>query len=204
MNLGREPVRIQRRRKPATCPGRSAGVSLVELLTVITIVGILLGLGTSSYRYVTNANRVSMEINGLLGDFQFARSEAVREGQPVSVCPSTDGATCSGGATWQGGWIVFSDFNGDGAVTATADQLLRTQKAFSGTDKLVASDAGVTFVTFNREGFATSIPSADTANGVTFKLNTSPAIPQWERCLNINWVGIMGTQRNATSPTTCN
>lgn len=169
----------------------------------MAIAGILLGLGTSSYKYVTNANRVSTEINGMLGDFQFARSEAVRQGQPVSICPSSDGASCSG-TNWQSGWIVFSDFNGDGAVTAGADQVLRTQKAFKSTDTLVPSDAGVTFVTFNREGFATSIPGADTANGVTFKLNSSPATAQWERCLNINWVGIMATQRNATSPTTCN
>lgn len=196
-------MRTQRRRKLVTCPGNSAGVTLVELLVVITLIGILLGIGTSSYKYVTNANRVSMEINSMLGDLQFARSEAVREGQPVSVCPSTNGTTC-GGATWEGGWIVFSDFNGDGAVTAPADQVLRVQKAFRGTDTLVASDNAVTFVTFNREGFATSIPSADTANGVTFALKTNPANAQWERCLNINWVGIMGTQRNSTSPTTCN
>jgi type IV fimbrial biogenesis protein FimT len=172
----------------------------------MTIVGILLGLGTSSYKYVTNSNRVSSEINGLLADLQFARSEAVRVGQPVSVCVSTDGTTCSGaaGAGWQTGWIVFSDVNGDGALTSGADQPIRVQKGLSGSDTLVPSDTNIVYVTFNREGFATSIPSTDTANGVTFKLNAQPASAQWERCLNINWVGVMATQRNATSPTTCN
>jgi type IV fimbrial biogenesis protein FimT len=185
----------------------AAGFSLIELLTVITILGILLGLGTSSYKYVTNSNRVSSEINGLLADLQFARSEAVKEGQPVSVCVSTNGgATCNGtaGTSWQNGWIIFSDVNGDGSLTSGTDQPIRIQKAFSGSDTLVPSDTNIVYVTFNREGFATSIPSADTANGVTFKLNAQPASAQWERCLNINWVGVMATQRNATSPTTCN
>ena len=186
----------------------AAGFSLIELLTVITILGILLGLGTSSYKYVTNSNRVSSEINGLLADLQFARSEAVKEGQPVSVCVSTNGTACNvtagAGASWQTGWIVFSDVNGDGVLTGGTDQPIRVQKAFSSSDTLVPSDTNIVYVTFNREGFATSIPSADTANGVTFKLNAQPASAQWERCLNINWVGVMATQRNATSPTTCN
>jgi type IV fimbrial biogenesis protein FimT len=203
--LGRTPAAAHIR---AAARG-AAGFSLIELLTVITIVGILLGIATSSYKYMTNSNRVSSEINGLLADLQFARSEAVRAGQPVSVCVANNsGTTCNGtagaGASWQTGWIVFSDVNGDGSLTGGTDQPIRVQKAFSSSDTLVPSDTNIAYVTFNREGFATSIPSADTANGVTFKLNAQPASAQWERCLNINWAGIMATQRNATSPTTCN
>ena len=123
--LGRAPAPAQIR----VATRGAAGFSLIELLTVITIVGILLGIATSSYKYVTNSNRVSSEINGLLADLQFARSEAVKEGQPVSVCVSTDGATCSGtaGAGWQTGWIVFSDFNGDGSLTSGTDQPVRVR-----------------------------------------------------------------------------
>jgi type IV fimbrial biogenesis protein FimT len=185
---------------------RSAGFNLVELLVVVSLVSVLLTLGVSSYKYTTNSNRVSAEINGLLGDMQYARSEAVRQGQPVSVCPSASGTTCDTTSTsWQNGWIVFSDFNGNGNTdTGTVDQVLRVQARFGSQDTLVPSDTNVFAVTFNREGFATNIPAADQAGGITFKLNTSPSNAQWERCLNIAWVGIMGTQRRSTSPTTCN
>lgn len=182
---------------------QSAGFNIIELMAVVAIVSIMLSIGTASYRYVTFANRVSSEINGLLGDLQVARSEAVRLGLPVSVCPSTDGASCTTGG-WEQGWVVFSDFNGDGALDSTTDSPLRVQKKFTSPDTLVPDDAAVSFVTFNREGFATSIPGTDSANGVTFKLNSQPADTKWERCLNISWVGNMATQRPATSPSTCN
>ena len=193
-----------RRRHVQGIPRHCVGFNIVELMVVIAIVSILLSIGTASYRYVTFSNRVSSEINGLLGDLQTARSEAVKAGLPVSVCPSTDGSSCATTGGWQQGWIVFSDFNGDGAVDSTTDAVLRVQKAFTSADTLVPDDATVNFVTFNREGFATSIPGADSASGVTFKLNTQPADTKWERCLNIGWVGNMATQRAATSPTTCN
>ncbi len=65
----------------------SAGLTLVELMVVITIVAVLLALGVPSYRYVTSSNRVSSEVNALLGDLMFARSEAIKEGATVTVCP---------------------------------------------------------------------------------------------------------------------
>src|SRR5450631_1275370 len=122
----------------------SAGFTLVELLTVITIVAILIALGMPSYRNVTDSNRISGEVNGLLGDMQYARSEAIKEGQTVTVCSSTNptapAPTCSGTPTWQTGWIVFSDVNGDGTVNG-GDTILRVQRAFSFGDTFNANNA---------------------------------------------------------------
>ena len=192
------------RRRRVEAPLRhAAGVSLIELMVVISIASMLLVMGVSSYKYVTNSNRVSTEINGLLGAMQYARSEAVREGQPVSVCPSAAGKTCDAlSTTWQKGWIIFTDLNGNGTTDA-GDVVLQVQAPFTSKDTLVPSDASVTAITFNRDGFTTSIPPADAAAGVTFALNTNPVIAQWERCLNIGWVGVMATQRPDTSPATC-
>jgi type IV fimbrial biogenesis protein FimT len=165
-----------------------SGFTLIELMMTITIAGILLTIGIPSFKYVTNSNRASSEINGLLGDMQFARAEAIREGQTVTICPSTTGASCSGTTSWQTGWLVFSDTSVIGIVDGT-DAILKIQKTFSGTDT-VTSDHGVVAVTFSREGFTSSLP----AGGITFTLHTSPVSANFTRCLSATIVGALSTQ----------
>ncbi len=172
---------------------RLSGFTLVETIIAMAVVSVLLAIGIPSFRYVTNSNRIAAEINGLLGDMQYARSEAVKEGQPVTVCVSSDGATCTGPNTWQSGWIVFSDANGNAAFDAGTDVLLRIQKPFSGTDTFVATNA-VAAVTFNREGYANGI-----ANGTLMELHDSTNNTNWTRCLSVNLVGMIVSQTYGTT-----
>jgi type IV fimbrial biogenesis protein FimT len=170
---------------------RLSGFTLVEVLIAMTVVAILLTIGIPSFRYVTNSNRIAAEINGLLGDMQFARAEAIKEGLPVTVCVSADGANCSGVNvnTWQNGWIVFSDVNGNAVVNAAAgDVVLRVQRTFASSDTFVATNT-VGAVTFNREGYANGI-----ANGTLIKLHDINNTTNWIRCLSINLSGMMLTQ----------
>lgn len=187
-----------RRRYPQL---RTSGFTLVELLAVITIVGILLSVGIPSYRAVTTSSRVSTEINSLLGDMQFARSAALKNGRPATTCISTDGATCTGGTGWQTGWIVFSDSNGNGIVdgsTGDPDTVLRVQRPFPGGDSLEEPD-GRNKVTFNRSGFALNLPNA----GLLLKLHASTNKLAHTRCLSISMAGMMTTQTPKTAPTSC-
>src|SRR5450432_1660622 len=131
---------------------KSSGFTMIELMMTIAIGAIVLVLAVPSFRYVTNANRIAAEINGLLGDLQFARGEAIKEGQTVTICVSTNGTSCTGTPAWQGGWIVFSDPTNTAVVGAGG--VLRVQKTFSGTDTFTASPNTLTTVTFNREGYA--------------------------------------------------
>ena len=171
---------------------RQSGFTLTELMIVATIVAILLGIGLPSFKYVTTSNRMSSEVNSLLGDMQYARSEAVREGQTVTVCASTDGATCAGGVTpaWQSGWIVFSDANGNQTVDAT-DVVLRVKNRFGGQDTF---SAAVGAVTFNREGFAVALPNA----GLLMTLHDSTSNVGYTRCLQVGFVGSLKTQTHAS------
>jgi type IV fimbrial biogenesis protein FimT len=172
-----------------------SGFTLTELMVVTTIVAILMGIGVPSFRYVTTANRVSAEVNALLGDMQYARSEAVREGQTVTVCASTDGATCTGGVnnTWQGGWIVFSDANNDQTVQAGTEPVLRVKNTFSGQDTFTST---VNAVTFNREGFAVALPNA----GILLTVHESTSNSVYTRCLQVTLVGTVKTVSHTTLP----
>jgi type IV fimbrial biogenesis protein FimT len=166
---------------------RMSGMTMTELLIVILIVAILTGIGVPSFLSVTNSNRISGEVNGLLGDLQYARSEAIKEGQPVTVCSSTDGLTCAASTNWKTGWIVFSDVNGSKTVDP-GDAILRTQPTFSGTDTFVA-DNNLSSVTFNREGFG----NTGTANVATITLRALVPNIVTTRCVTVTPVGMVTT-----------
>jgi type IV fimbrial biogenesis protein FimT len=171
---------------------RQGGFTITELLVGMAIAAILLGIGVPSYRYITNSYRMSSEVNGLLGDLQFARGEAIKEGQTITACVSRDGASCDAGSiTWQEGWIVFQDLNNDQTVDP-GDTVLRVQSAFNGTDTFIANN-GVSNVTFNREGFATT-------GGVdaTITLHERTVSAAWTRCLYITSTGLMTTETPAS------
>ena len=172
-----------------------SGFTLIEMLMTVAVGAILLMIGIPSFRYVTNSNRIAAEINGLLGDMQFARSEAVKEGRPVTVCVSSNSTACDGVNvnTWQNGWIVFSDINGNAAVDGLNDVVLRVQKPFASTDTFVATNA-VGAVTFNREGYANGI-----AAGTLIQLHDSTNTHSWTRCLSVNLVGLMVSQTYGTT-----
>ena len=180
---------------------RQTGFTVTELMVVVAIVAILLGVGVPSYRYITNAYRMSAEVNGLLGDLQYARSEAIKEGQTVTICVSTEGATCARGTNvnWGSGWIVFSDPNVN--ATPGAGGVLRVQGAFAGSvpDTFNAT-GGVNVIAYYREGFAST--AAGFVN-TTITLQDSTANGAWTRCLVIAPDTPLGTQTHAMNPETC-
>jgi type IV fimbrial biogenesis protein FimT len=170
-----------------------SGMTMIELMITLTLVGILMGIAVPSYRYITYSNRASSEVNALLGEMQLARSEAIKAGQFVTICPSTNGTSCLGSTTWNTGWIVFSDVNGNAAVDV-GDTVIRVQKAFAVTSDQFVSDNNVQAITFNREGFVSGLPA--TANGyITITLHTNPVAAQWTRCLQIMTYGSLTTER---------
>jgi len=185
-------------------------MNLVELLITIGIAAILTAMGVSSYKYVTNSSRVSSEINGLLGDMQVARSEAIKRGQYVTVCPSSDGATCQTAGTWASGWIVFTDFNANGTVDTGApdyDTILRIQPPWASstgsTDTLSTNNNAVHFVVFNRNGLAVGADMPSDGSDFVIKLQTNPANTQWQRCLDITTTGAMQTEHYGDSSGNC-
>jgi type IV fimbrial biogenesis protein FimT len=174
---------------------RQTGFTITELMTVLAIVAVLLSVGVPSYRYITTSYRMSSEVNGLLGDLMYARAEAIKEGQGVTVCVSTNGTGCTGTANWQGGWVIFS--NPTGAANPPLGTILRVQAPFTGAtpDTFVAS-SGVSAITYNREGFATT--AAGFPNTI-LTLHNSSANSGFTRCLTVSPQGLLNTETTATS-----
>jgi type IV fimbrial biogenesis protein FimT len=184
-----------------------AGVSLLELLAVIGIVGILMAIGVSSYKNITISYRISGEINGLLGDMQFARSEAIKQGQNVVICVSTTGTDCTAGNTnWNLGWIVFADVNGTKSTGGNAALVIRKQGAFSsnsgGGTSDTLSDGLTSNVSFDRDGLAQGLLATMAgAGGAVIPLHDPTNNPQRTRCLQVTNVGSVSVQQPTTLAT---
>jgi type IV fimbrial biogenesis protein FimT len=176
----------------------SAGFTVTELVMVMLIVGILVAIGTPTFKYVTTSNRISGEINGLLGDMQFARTEAIKEGQSVTVCASSNGTQCIGTGVWNTGWIVFLDLQGTGQVAA-GDTVIRIQPGFSSQDTFVAS-SGYSAATYNRMGYA---PTGSNVT-ITINLHDSTNTSNWTRCLAISPIGAATTEVFGAGSPQCN
>lgn len=175
-------------------------MTLMELIIVMVLVGILVAIGVPSYRSVTNSSRMSGEANSLLGDLQYARAEAAREGEPVTVCISANGTSCDAASTsWQEGWIIFTDINDDQTVDNAGDTVLRVQRAFSGSDTFQSNNTDYA-VTFTREGFATV-----GGNSLIISLHNTntPGSNYYYRCLEISQAGMMSIQSPSTDAANC-
>lgn len=116
--------------------GRSyfGGFTLIEMLVVITLVGILAALAFPNFRTLIQNQRIGTQANDFIADLGFARSEAVKRVGQVGVCVSTDGATCTGGS-WNAGRVIFFDSNNDGAWDGQ-DLVLRVRDSLGGSNTL--------------------------------------------------------------------
>lgn len=183
---------------------RANGFTLVELMVVMTIAAILLGIAVPSYQGTMARYRVSSEVNSLVADLQYARSEAVKQGMTVTMCASSDGQTCTG-TSWATGHVVLTN-PGSVAAPAVANgaTLLRVQAAFSGTDQVIYG--GVTAISFNREGFA-GMPAgawnnfSNLANPVVLEVNPT-TIANLDSCVVVSRIGTITVLAHGVTSTT--
>jgi type IV fimbrial biogenesis protein FimT len=179
-----------------------AGFTVTELVLVMLIIGILTAIGVPSFKYVTVSNRISSEINGLLGDMQFARSQAIKQGLTVTVCSSSNSTTatpsCNAGIVWNTGWIVFLDSNGNQQVDP-GEQVIRVQPAFNSNDTLTSTVAGYAAATYNRLGYA---PTA-TGNTINIALHDAGNTSNWIRCLAVTASGSVTTEKYGAGSPAC-
>lgn len=101
-------------------PRNQTGFTLYELLTTMTIIGVVLAIGVPNMASFRQSSRITSTANDLHSSFHLARSEAARAKTSITICASADSMaaipTCGG--ELEAGWIVFEDRDGDIVVDA--------------------------------------------------------------------------------------
>jgi type IV fimbrial biogenesis protein FimT len=87
------------------------GFTLLEVLTTVSIMGILLGTAVPAMHVFVQKNRMTSHINTFVSHLHYGRSEAVKRASNIVICRSADRQNCSGTSGWQTGWIIFADGN---------------------------------------------------------------------------------------------
>jgi type IV fimbrial biogenesis protein FimT len=78
------------------------GFTLAELLVSIAVASIVLTIAAPNFEGMALNNRQVGAVNELVGLFHVARSEAVTRNRQITLCPSSDGASCTA-TPWQSG-----------------------------------------------------------------------------------------------------
>jgi type IV fimbrial biogenesis protein FimT len=120
------------------------GFTLYELLITIVIVGIILGFGVPNLIQFTQNSRMTSTANDLHAAFLLARNESARARTNITVCASADpmgaASTCDG--TWDQGFIVFVDADGDLLRSGAGETVLRSSPPVdAGVNLRFANDA---------------------------------------------------------------
>jgi type IV fimbrial biogenesis protein FimT len=92
---------------------KQSGFSLIELLVTLAVLGVIAALAYPSFQSTITLNRIQSQTSNMLNALLLTRSEAVKANQLVVLCKSTDQSTCSTASTWEKGWIIFRDTNGN-------------------------------------------------------------------------------------------
>jgi len=123
------------------------GFTLIELLITLVIVGILLMVGVPAIKTYMQSGQLIASTNELLSAFHLARSESSRAKTNITVCASANAlaADANCGGTWDQGFIVFVDDDGDINRSGATETVLRAHGPIADSVNLAVENAATYF-----------------------------------------------------------
>ncbi len=128
------------------CGGRG-GFTLVELLVVLSILGLFFLVALPGFEALQASTRMHIAVQRLLVDILLTRSEAIKRDAEVIMCPSgfANGGARSCEGVYRTGWLVYEDRNRDRTLDADEPVLSQAQgfgPELAVTNRAATRDAG--------------------------------------------------------------
>lgn len=159
------------------------GITLLEIMIAVAVLGIITGLAVPSLRSAIQNSRAAAHSNEFIAALNLARSEAVKRRATVTICTSSDGATCrANGSTdannWHKGWVVLW-----GATVLRAEQGLDTEFTLVGDT--------------NRVDFSSSGSSVGSVVTPSFNLTASGCVGNNRRLITLGITGRVSVEKSS-------
>ena len=167
------------RSNPFFLNSKEHGFSLIEALVVIAVLSIFAVLAIPMFSDLTQNNRMRAQISNLVGQFAQARTEAMRRGFRVTMCPGTESG-CSGNQ-WENGLIAFVDTDADG-VRDNDEEIILIGAALTGNNTMRSGEFS-SYISFRYDGASTAVDGS--ANPGSFVVCDSRGFGEHGRALNI-------------------
>lgn len=160
----------------------SRGITLIELMVVIAIIGILFGLAAPNFSSFIEDRAIASEVRRVSGLLKLARNEARTRAATVTMAKS--------GTHWAGDVQLYQDATGGGnsPYDASEDELFREDE---GTDRVRvnASSEGDDWISFTSRGWLNE--SAD----ITLSVCDRNGNAENGHYIKVNRVGKVSTKR---------
>src|SRR5581483_746072 len=110
----------------------SRGFSIYDTLIALSISS-MLGVGAVGMHSVVKENTMAVGVNTMIGHLNLARSEAIRRGVEVVMCPTRDGVSCDDPVAdqtwWTHGYLLYADVNNNGRRDAD-EPVIRVEHSY--------------------------------------------------------------------------
>ena len=172
------------------------GFTLVELMVTIAVLVVTLAIGIPAWDSMLANNRAVSQANMFVTAINLAKSEAISQGMPVTVCANASATnvtesslTCatSGTNTWANGWFVFQDPDND-SVRDSGETVLKLWQALEPGSNI--DDGGRFNIRYTSTG-------QNSGTAATFELTQDNTKGNQTRCLYLNTVGQIRVEKAA-------
>lgn len=128
-----------------------AGVSLVETLVVMGILGVLTSLALPSLENMLGRMRERSVSSAFAASVYRARNEAILRNARVVLCKAPSGVSCASDGGWERGWIIFHDANNNAQIDE-GETLLHTQLLSQGNLRIWGNSPVADYISFTGIG----------------------------------------------------